>query len=326
MPQSKSLSEGRSPKLLLMLLLSFIFPVQTAEPATLFRSNSVVAWAGGADVVTMMHSGHLETLITAAYPNRSLKFRNFGWEGDTVYQRPRDYGFPPLRDHLHAVGADVIFLQFGRSEALGEPGRVEHFSAAYGKLLDDLAPLNAKLILVTPPPFEDGPGLLPKLASRNDELGTYATAICELAARRDLICLDLFTRLNQESHALALTDNGLQLTHGGQARIAEVLARALELPQVQGAEKILPDGNWADPQLEELRRAIVEKNQLWFHYWRPQNWAFLGGDRVDQPSSRDHRDPKTRWFPDEMKKFVPLIEAKEQEIASMASRPNGGVQ
>jgi hypothetical protein len=64
---------------------------------------------------------------------------------------------------------------------------------------------------------------------------------------------------------------------------------------------------------------VIAKNRLWFDYWRPQNWAFLGGDRTSVPSSRDHRDPKVRWFPAEMEKFVPLILAQESQIRQYAA-------
>lgn len=67
----------------------------------------------------------------------------------------------------------------------------------------------------------------------------------------------------------------------------------------------------ATPDLVSLVR---KKNDLWFHYWRPQNWAFLHGDRTEQQSSRDHRDPKIRWFPEEMTRWLPLVAAREQEI------------
>ena len=68
----------------------------------------------------------------------------------------------------------------------------------------------------------------------------------------------------------------------------------------------------------ELRTLIAAKNRFWFHYRRPQNWAFLAGDRVSQPSSRDYRDPSKRWFPGEMEQFLPRIAAKETEIWKMA--------
>ncbi|MGZ8940040.1 MAG: hypothetical protein ACXW32_12580, partial [Limisphaerales bacterium] len=76
---------------------------------------------------------------------------------------------------------------------------------------------------------------------------------------------------------------------------------------------------WSDAKLEKLRQLIISKNRLWFDYWRPQNWAFLAGDRTEQPSSRDHRDPKLRWFPKEMERFLALIADKENEISLAAS-------
>jgi hypothetical protein len=75
------------------------------------------------------------------------------------------------------------------------------------------------------------------------------------------------------------------------------------------------------PTLPGLHAAIVAKNRLWFHYTRPQNWAFLAGNRTNQPSSRDHLDPSKRWFPEEMEQWVPLIEAKEKEIWALAAAP-----
>src|SRR3989442_11767698 len=83
-----------------------------------FRTNGVVAFLGGTDVVTAQQYGHLETLLTSHYPSLNLRFRNFGWEGDTVFAQPRDIGFPPLEEHLGRVGATVIMFEFGRAEAL----------------------------------------------------------------------------------------------------------------------------------------------------------------------------------------------------------------
>ena len=79
---------------------------------------------------------------------------------------------------------------------------------------------------------------------------------------------------------------------------------------------------WKSPALESVRRAVVEKNRLWFEYSRPMNWAFLGGDRQFVPSSRDPNDLKVRIFPREMEKFVPLIQkadAKIDELAKVAA-------
>ena len=99
----------------------------------------------------------------------------------------------------------------------------------------------------------------------------------------------------------------------------------LSVPRVLGNSPELPkmpakDGLLDDPPNEQFRQLIIAKNRLWFDYWRPQNWAFLAGDRVNQPSSRDHLDPSKRWFPPEREQFLPLIEAKEKEIDALAAK------
>ena len=95
------------------------------------------------------------------------------------------------------------------------------------------------------------------------------------------------------------------------------LARALEwLPErARALDAGAPDAA-ATANRESLRLAVVAKNRLWFDSWRPMNWAFLGGDRTEQPSSRDHVDPKIRWFPAEMERFGPLVYDAELKVES----------
>ncbi len=53
---------------------------------------------------------------------------------------------------------------------------------------------------------------------------------------------------------------------------------------------------------------------LWRRHWRPTNWAFLYGNRQTQPSSKDHRPGKPRWFPIEVDAIIPRIEAAQARI------------
>jgi hypothetical protein len=286
------------------------------------EAGDVVAFVGGADVAAALESGHLETLLTARFRDPGVRFRNFGWEGDTVHAQPRDVGFPSLPVHLQRSGASVVVLQFGRSESLSGRAGLPGFVRDYGNLLDDCARQTPRLLLVTPPPFEQGGGLLPESSKRNADLAAYAKAIGELARERKLPLADLFAEVGGETHREPrLTRDGLQLTPSGHAFVARAFARRLGFGNLADAAGP-PDENgvWPNAPFERIRQAVVAKNRIWFNYWRPQNWAFLGGDRTEQPSSRDHRDPKIRWFPSEMEKFVPLIEAKEREIAELAGK------
>jgi hypothetical protein len=286
----------------------------------LWEKGDVVAFVGGADVAAAVESGHLETLLTARFRGLDVRFRNFGWEGDTVHAQPRDVGFPPLSVHLQRARASVVVLQFGRSESLSGRAGLPEFVRDYGKLLDNCARQTPRLMLVTPPPFEQGRGS--ELAKRNADLAAHSQAIRDLARERKLPFVDLFAEVGGESHhEPRLTSDGLQLTPRGHALVARAFAHQLGFAQLADAAGA-PDENgvWPNASLEQMRQVVVTKNRLWFNYWRPQNWAFLGGDRTEQPSSRDHRDRNIRWFPSEMEKFLPLIEAKEREIAELANK------
>ena len=287
-------------------LVVFLMLWSISAQAFSFRTNDVIAFLGGTDVVTAQQYGHLETLLTIHCRALDLRFRNFGWEGDTVFAQPRDIGFPALEEHLRRAGATAIVFEFGRAEAL-EDHPVDEFKAAYSKFIARFTNQASSFLLMIPPPFERGSELLPDLTKHNPLLADYAHAIRQLGYPT----IDL-------SRLFGVTENdGLQISPRGHALIAAEFVRQLgfKAPPEPSAS-----GAWPDPDVEKLRQAIITKNRLWFDYWRPQNWAFLGGDRTSVPSSRDHRDPKIRWFPAEMEKFLPLIAAKETEIGLLGSQ------
>lgn len=58
-------------------------------------------------------------------------------------------------------------------------------------------------------------------------------------------------------------------------------------------------------QAERLREAIIDKNELYFHRWRPQNVTYLFGFRKHEQGQNAVEIPQ----------FDPLIEEKEAEIA-----------
>ena len=59
--------------------------------------------------------------------------------------------------------------------------------------------------------------------------------------------------------------------------------------------------------MEALRQAVVEKNQLFFYRWRPQNETYLHGFRKHEQGNNAKEVPQ----------FDPLVEAKDVEIAQL---------
>jgi hypothetical protein len=242
------------------------------------RVGDTVAFVGGEGMLGS--AGFLEEQLAS----KGVRFRTLAWEGDTVFERRRDVNFGPLGRSLARAGASVVVVQFGQMESL--KGDVDAFRSAYDKLLGEIQERTKRIVILAPTPFGPGPGPDPK--PRNEGLARYVDACKELAARRQALFVAL---------PAVPTRDGVHPTDAGHAALAGAVARALGFE-----EKPVPT---------DVRRSIREKNRLWFDFWRPMNWAFLEGDRDEQPFSRDPRDNRVRGLAIEMQDFLPLIRRLE---------------
>jgi hypothetical protein len=278
---------------------------QGAGPSHALRTNDVIALLGGGGAEAQARGAHWETLLMATHPGHRLRVLNFAREGDTVFSQLRDVNYPPPLRQVADAKATLCVLDFGQGEAYGGIDRLEAFSERLDQWVVDLQALGVRAVLATPAPVVR-PGAPPVEA--------YAEGIRRIARRRNLPLVDVF---EAASGRRGLSEDGRRLTDAGHARIAGTALRPWlgnrALPGVDA------DGRFQDPSWEALRQALVERNALWKGYTRPTNWAFLAGDRTEQPSSRDHRDLKIRWFPAEMEQFVPLLQAADRKADALAA-------
>jgi lysophospholipase L1-like esterase len=272
--------------------------------AALLRSADVVALVGGEDMVAAWDHGYLEYLVLRQKPDLQVRFRSLTKEGDTAFQQTRDFNYPALEKQLADIGATVVVVQIGQMESLRGRDQVAEFERAAEALIERLGDgRKRRVILVGPTPVPAGT----PLAARFAALDSYRDAVARVAQRQELPCI-----VPGERRRYAGTDyrDGLHLNDRGHFTFAAELADALA-----GAAERQPPAAPAERRLLELIRS---KNQRWFNYVRPENWAFLDGDRTVQPASRDHRDPEKRWFPEEMKQWLPLVAEREREAWTLA--------
>ncbi len=169
-----------------------------------------------------------------------------------------------------------------------------------------------------PTPYFPGRALLerlPEFSVRNTQILAYRDAIRAVAGKCSALIVDS-ERPPSPDTRMYITYDGIRVCEPDHMRRDAVIARGLGWVMSPS-----PRDDKTAAQIQALETAIRAKNRLWFHYTRPQNWAFLAGNRTNQPSSRDHLDPNKRWFPEEMEQWLPLIEAKEKEIWAMAAAP-----
>jgi putative heme-binding domain-containing protein len=285
-------------------------PATQAVPKSAVQvlDHDVIALTGGSNVERTRFNGLLQTHLIASKPGGNVKVRNFGWEGDTVFEQWRDAGAASStnswrqqrewRQQLRDAGATVVLAQFGQMESLAGPAKLPHFIAAYEKLIAEFAEEGRRVALVAPVAFEG------KLAARNGSLDAYTQAVRDLSARLKLNFIEID---KSGADRGSLTDNGYQLNDAGHRLVARRIAEGLGVAPVEN---------------EAARREVLEMERLWFDYWRPMNWAFLAGDRSGVPYSKDWRDRDKRIFPQEMDDFLPLLKQADENIwAALAGRP-----
>lgn len=281
-----------------------------ADVGALLRTNDVIGLAGGGVWVAEQRDGYLEAALRQTHPGHRLRVRNFGWEGDTVGSHLREVNYPSVPALMKRHGVTVALLQFGQSESFAGEAGLPAFRRDYTQLLEALAAVTPRLVLITPLPFESPPAPIPDLAARNPQLAAYVGVIRELGAARGLPVIDLFASV-PASTGLSLTTDGRQISARGEAVLAREVVRASAPTQVPSTDPVA----WlTGPQVEPLRMAVIAKNQLWRYHVRPTNWAFLAGDRVEQASSRDHRDRNIRWFPGEVEEFGRRFAEAEHQL------------
>jgi hypothetical protein len=272
--------------------------------AGLLRSQDVVTLVGGEDMVAAWDHGYLEYLVLCQRPELQVKFRSLTKEGDTAFQQFRDFNYPPLEKQLAEIGATVVIVQIGQMESLRGKEQVAEFARAAEALVERLSDgRKRRVILVAPTPLPAGTPVAKRFAA----IDVYHEEVARVAQRQELPCI-----VPGERRTFAEADyrDGLHLNERGQFTFAAELADAL----VGVAERKPP----AAPAERQLLDVIRSKNQRWFNYVRPENWAFLDGDRTVQPASRDHRDPEKRWFPEEIKEWLPLVAEREREAWAIA--------
>src|SRR5262249_49808844 len=138
-----------------------------------FKSTDRVILVGGTLIEREQRYGYWEAMLTARHPG--ITFRNLGWSGDNVFGEARrafdldkpDIGRKRLVELTLAEKPTVILICYGGNEAFAGESGLDSFKQGLEKLLDDLAPAKARIVLMSPPPMEEKGRPLPEPAAQN---------------------------------------------------------------------------------------------------------------------------------------------------------------
>lgn len=326
------------------LLLLFSGHLSSAEPnPPLLRSGDRIVLVGNTLLERARLYGQLETQlqIAAGSDANGITLRNLGWSGDSVFGDARSYFGPPsegrerLSRTLGEIKPTVALLCYGTGAAMsadqgwtrenahadtsaaGYEASRELFLSGYQALLDQIRSASGdglrEIVLLSPPPLENLGDPLPDQVENNRRLGGFRDGIRELAKKNSLRFVDLFAALGGDAFQgevakPALTEDGVHHSEAGHAVIARELAKGLGY-----AESVLPDRD--RPAYAKLRAAVIEKDRLFFHRWRPANETYLFLFRKHEQGQNAKEIPM----------FDPLIAAQEEKIEEARARVFVGV-
>ncbi len=273
--------------------------------------------------------GALETRIDRQFADRKFIVRNLSFSADTPlgWSRasfdPAAKGFDRLKEELTLVKPTVAILGYGMAASLQEmtdrsgdialnrdpvrygtePMSAGRFKKELGQLMDAIeassgGPEKVRFILLSPIRHEDLRATRPDLpdpAAHNVLLTGYTEAIAAIAKERGARFIN-----QAKERPAALTDNGIHPDARGMEEVAAGIAADLGWKEIP-----FPGSN------EALRKAIVRKNALFFHRWRPANSTYLFGFRKHEQGRNAAEIPL----------FDPLIAEVEAEIEKLKRAP-----
>jgi len=291
---------------MLMLALATLFAAPAADPGTGtsafdFQNGDRVAFIGGTLIEREQQYGSWELALTLRNKGKAVTFRNLGWSGDTPYCEsrgsfdPASKGLERTIELMKELKPSVIVICYGHVEALEATPDAKRFQAGLARMIDAFAPTKARIILMTPTPFENVKPFT-NAEAKNKNLQLIVDATKTVAQEKKLEFADLFTAIQSKAikpaEGTTFTENGLHYDATGYRDTSAFFQK-----------EALP----LNSATEAIREKIVAKNELFFHRWRPQNQTYLFGFRKAEQGKNGK----------EIAEFDPLVEAKEKEIREL---------
>ncbi|MDH4452268.1 MAG: GDSL-type esterase/lipase family protein [Verrucomicrobiota bacterium] len=284
----------------LFLTLLLAVPALAQLPLEL-KPGTRIAFIGNSLFDRMRDDGQFEALMHQRFAQEKLIFRNLSWSADEVALRPRPDGFGDLNQHLTEHKADVILAAFGFNESFkGEKGLAEFETLLKACLIELKAhryngTSEPKIVLVSPTAAEKPHEHL------NAQIELYSDAMAKVAKAEGVAFADVrstgFQPVTERVENSFYTTNGVHLNTQGYAAFAERLYNQL-------TQETPPKLNKA------VRAAVVEKEDKFFLHYRPLNYFYIKGGRMEPYGVVN--------FPGELKKLLQMVENRDSAIWKVA--------
>ncbi|MCP4849950.1 MAG: hypothetical protein GY899_18580 [Verrucomicrobiaceae bacterium] len=288
-----------------IFLLLLVLMAQVSRAGIEFKKGDRILCYGNAFMERLQGHGLFEANLQLAHPEKNLELRSLAWTGDEVGYRLRPERYVNhLKKLLEKWPPNVVILGFGGNESFAGARGIARFRSDLDGYLDEMKRRHpgAAIIVLSPLATEDLKHRhYPDPSKRNAEIKVYVDIMREVATRRDVRFVDLFSPslAAYAKQEVPLTDNGIHLNATGNKVIARYLAREL-----LGRETYAKVDS---PRADELARAVARKAEHVAAVVRPVNTVLYFGVRG-----------RAKEYNAEIPRFHAVIENADARIHAMA--------
>lgn len=288
-------------------------PPASKSPRLELRDGDRVVFLGDTFIEREQSYGWIELMITTAFRDKAVTFRNLGWSADLpdgesrlglslgqAGTEPQGEAWKLLQQQIRETKPTVAIIGYGMASSFSGDAGLAKFREDYVRLLDTLSALSpgCRFVMLGPLRHLRMPPPWPDPAKHNEQISNYTAALRDIASARQLPFLSLMDALPDSTPA-SWSDNGIHLNSEGYRRLASSLEKSLNLTAAPAASA---NAEW-------LRQIILRKNEFYFHRSRPANMAYIFGFRKAEQGRNAV----------EMPKFDPMIEAEERKIREICA-------
>lgn len=316
---------------------SVTFQAKPAPKQLAINEGDSVVIIGSGMASRMNHFPHFETELFLRFPDKNIKIRNMGDEGNTPGFRPHpgrnqdnQYAFPGAKEllpkelqanskpqghfetpdqWLTRLEADTIIAFFGYNSSFGGPEDLDRYKAELQAFIRHTLSQKyngesiPQLALVSPTTVQDlsEKFSVPDGSDINKNLELYTNATKEVAEANGALFVDAFSP--SKDWSADLTIDGALLNDAGYEKLAPVLA-----------DQLFGKGKADENKRPSVHTAVVEKNFMWLNNFKVPNGVHVYGRRYN-PFGPDN-------YPFELKKTRQMTANRDQAIwATLQGKP-----
>ena len=177
----KSSSENAMHRCLIasLALAALVVPTAGAEDGFFLRDGQRVVFLGDSNTFAGHYIAYLDAYLFTRFPDRKYELLNLGLPSETacgLSEPDHPYPRPDVHERLDRALAktkpDVVVLCYGMNDGIYYPfgeDRFQKYQDGMTDVIDRVSKAGAKVVVVTPPPFDPQPvrdKLLPKTADK----------------------------------------------------------------------------------------------------------------------------------------------------------------